>query len=219
MEKMKKISTVILLACLSSALFGQEIAIHGSYSLSSIDKYKHNFGFGVGYNHYINSKNRFGILVNYSISPIYYTRSFISNSDLSSCSQNIEPRNKKIDIKINYVFRVFNKLKSSLYIGPEFGLSYLLINQDIEQVTITHGVDTISLKYNSNYSENNRPSLGILIEYELKDIIIKRLSMFFTLNPEVMAYHNPALKVSNQPAIIAWLTFNIGFKYCFIKRE
>lgn len=219
MEKIKILQTILLIGCFTTVTFSQELEFHGSYSLGTIDKYKHNIGFGIGYNQYFNNWNRLGIQINYAISPFKYDLNYISTADLSKWYKEINARNQKMDIKFVYGFRVLSKSKSELFVGPTFSLSYLFVNQIVNYTAITQWGDTITDNYQSRFSENNRPNLGIIIEYQLKEILGKMFSVFCSLNPEIMVYNNPLLKKGySQPAIILWVSFNVGIKYTFPKR-
>ncbi len=106
-----------------------------------------------------------------------------------------------------------------LFIGAEIGLSFFIINEKVKQTVTTRLGDISSGNYSSNYSVNNRIGVGMLIEYALKDIILKRISTSISLHPEITNYRNFWLKGTNDPALIGWLNFNVGITYSLTKNR
>jgi hypothetical protein len=214
---MKKVILCILISTFSIVLSGQEIEVKGTYAASTFNKFQNTFGCGIGYNEFITPKGRLGASIEYSFYNVSYNNSYTSTADLSRYIQEIQPNNHKIAFKLNYSFNLLKRSKSLLFIGPEIGLSYFIINEEYEQTVITR-LDSITRgHYSSSYTVNNRIGIGFLIEYEVKDLIYKRISASVSVHPELSGYESFGMKGSNNPVLIGWLNFNIGFKYSFAK--
>ena len=200
-------------------LFGQELELQGTYSVSTFKRFQNNFGCGIGYNHFLTPRNRLGFFINYYMNSILYHDSYTSTSDLSRIVKDVQPHNQQVAIKINYSYNLLKSIKSMLFIGAELGLNYFIINEKGEQTVTTRWGNTSSGDYSSNYSVNNRIGVGMLIEYELKNIILKRISTSISLHPEITSYRNFGLTGTSDPALIGWLNFNIGIKYSLTKNR
>jgi len=216
---MKKALISIILVVISIGLSGQEIELKGIYSAGTFNKYKNNFGFGIGYNQFIIQKQRLGVAVEFYMNNQAYDYNHTSATDLSRYYQHINPGNSRISVKVNYSFCVICKQKSVLFIGPEIGLSWFRINEKYDQVVVTQQEDTLKGQYSSNYSLNNKPGIGFLAEYELKEIILDRISLSISVHPELTFCHSLSIKGLDEPAFAGWLNFSLGIKYSFIKNK
>ncbi len=208
---MKK--TILLIAILGSItqLPGQEIELLTTYSGSNYNKFPNNIGYGFGYNHFIKSKNKFGFIVQHSFCNSNYSEIFGSLEDgISTYIMKVEPKNQRITIKVNYAFKVVSNPKSSLFIGPEIGINYFLIS---EQVHRLENENISAGDFQSEYSRNNKIGFGFLIEFELKEIISKRISISSSVHPEITSFEKYGLDGVYNPCFIRWLNFNFGIKY------
>ncbi len=59
--------------------------------------------------------------------------------------------------------------------------------------------------------------MGFLIEFELKEIISKRISISLSAHPEITNFRKCGLVGSYEPCLIGWMNFNFGIKYNLIK--
>jgi len=213
---MKKIVLSIVFLFSIYATFGQEIEINGAYASSSSKKFLNNFECGIGYNQYIKSKSRIGISLLLYFSTTQYDD--IYNSTVDGTSQYIEqidPNNKRLAVHVNYAFNLINNPKSSLFLGPEIGLNYFWIIEQYDRIpngNITGG------HFSSDYSKNNKISIGFLFEYELKEVINKNISTYLSIHPEITGFEKFGTKGSHNPMFIGWLNFNLGIRYYFLKK-
>jgi len=215
----KAVNLTIVLMCFSGLLWGQEIELTGTYAASTSIKFQHNFGGGVGYNHFLTHRSRLGFFIGYSINTTPYHDSFTSTTDLVRFFNDVQPTNQRVALKINYAFNLLKSSKSMLFIGAEVGLSHFIITEKGEQVVISRLGTTSSVNFSSTDYVCGRIGLGLLIEYELKDIICKRISPSFSIHPEVTSYAYFGLKGSSDPTFIGWLNFNVGIKYSLAKNR
>lgn len=208
---MKKLISALFVLSFFFNLSGQEIEFFGHYSGSNYNKYQNNIGYGLAYYHLTKSKNKVGIVFQHSFYNREYSEIYPSSEDgISTYIKDIDAKNQRIAFKMNYAFDVINHPKSSLFIGPEIGLNYFFIN---EQVTRYENERISAAQYQSDYSENNKFGFGFLIEFVLKEIITKRLSISFSIHPEFIYYEKIGMTPGYAPDFIRWLNFNFGIKY------
>ena len=103
-----------------------------------------------------------------------------------------------------------NNPKSSLFIGPEIGINYFFINEQIHRLE-NEGISAAD--YQSKSSGNNKLGFGFLIEFELMEIISKRISISSSIHPEIISYEKIGMTGGYAPNFIRWLNFNFGIKY------
>ena len=166
---MKKLIVIITILSSITQLSGQEVGFYTTFSGSNYNKFQSNIGFGIEYNHFIKSKNKFGIAIQYSSCKLDYSDIYGSSTDgVSTFIKQIEPNNSRLSIKTNYAFKIINNPKSSLFLGPEIGINYFFINENVRRLESEY---IEAAEYKSKYSVNNKIGLGFLIEFELKEII------------------------------------------------
>lgn len=188
----------------------QEIELKAIYTSSTTKEFKNNIGYGLGYNHFIN-RNRIGI----SFSQVFYNTPYddiysSTEDGVSIYIKQVEPDNQRIALKINYVFRLIDNPKSRLYFGPEIGLNYFIIREQYDRIAngnISGG------HFASNYKKNNKLGVGLLFEFELKEIIHKRISTYLSVNPEITSFEKFGMSGGYEPYFIGWMNFNLGVRY------
>jgi hypothetical protein len=208
---MKKLILTLFIFGFVVQLSGQEIELFGHYSGSNYNKYQNNLGYGLGYYHITKSTNKIGFIFQHSFYDKEYSEIYPSSEDgISTYIKEIIPKNQRIAFKINYAFNVVKHLKSSLFIGPEIGINYFFIN---EQVTRFENKLIGAANYQSEYSVNNKFSFGFLMEFELKEIITERMSVSSSIHPEFIYYEKFGMTGGHAPTLIRCLNFNLGIKY------
>jgi hypothetical protein len=208
---MKKVLIIITFLSFISLTYGQEIEFGGVFASSSFKKFKNNFGYVVGYNQVFKLKNRLG----FSFSQYFYNTAYDNiyhpdDDPTSLCIEEIVPQNKRYAIKVSYSFRLVNNPKSKLYCGPEIGLNYFTINEQYERTangTIEGG------NFNRNNTVNNRIGIGFLMEYQLEEVVAKRISTYLSINPEFTSFETFGTMGSPNPYFIEWLNFKFGIRY------
>ena len=102
-----------------------------------------------------------------------------------------------------------------MYLGPEIGLNYFRIKEFTERIA---NEDIEGANYNSNYWVNNRLGIGFLLEFQLEEVVSKRISTVFSVNPEITSFEKIGTDGSPDPSFIGWLNFKLGIRYN-IKKE
>ncbi len=113
-------------------------------------------------------------------------------------------------INLIYSYSLIENENSSLYLGYSLGLNYYKLKGSY---TRTANGDLSGGVFNYAYNRKKRFGLGLLIEYELKQIISKRFSTSIKINPELTAFDKFGTRGGQLPWAIGWLNFSIGLKY------
>ena len=132
---MKKLLILFSILFLTSSLFGQDIEFTGIFASSNSKIFKNSFGYSMGYNKIIKTKNKSGISFSQYLYGATYDNIDHPEYDPSSLSiTETEANNKRFALKLNYAFILVNKPKSKLYLGPEIGLNYFKIKESTERI-------------------------------------------------------------------------------------
>jgi hypothetical protein len=208
---MKKLIFILVCFGFVVSLSGQELEFFGSYSVSNYNKFQNDVGYGLGYYPKIKSKNKLGFCLQHSFYYMNYSEVYPSSEDgISTYIMDIEAENQRIVFKTSYAFMIVNNPKSSLYIGPEIGINYFFINEQI----VRHENNLITAaNYKSKYSGNAKFGFGFLIEFGLKEVLFKRVSVSSSVHPEIIIYTRKRMEGGHNPQFIGLLNFNLGVKY------
>ena len=186
----------------------QEITVSASYSHGSYDKFLNNPGYELGYNQYINSRNRIGVTFSQSFYYTGYNYDFMSDADGRDYYREVEAENQRLVFSVNYGFDILNNTRSGLYIGPKLGLNYFKVNETgTERLSNESDVH----EYKADYRNNNRLGVGLLLEYDRK-IFSDNIYLFFSTAPEVVFYSNFGLMGSSDPTMVGFINVNLGLK-------
>ncbi len=204
---MKKALILFFILFITSSLLGQDIEVSGIFASSSSKKFKNSFGYSLGYNKVVKTKNKLGI----SFSQISYGNSYdkIYNPTYDPSSLSItetDANNKKFALKLNYAFGLVNNPKSKLYLGPEIGLNYFHIKENTERIA-NGQIEGGNFDY--DYWVKNRLGIGFVLEFQLDEVISKRISTVFSLNPEITAFEEFAAMGGADPWFYGWLNFKL----------
>ena len=117
----------------STAVFSQQIDVSGLYSSSTLNTFKDNWGFDVGYNHFINN-NRLGVSFRYYAYNTEYDDIYTSDADgVSKEITEHDPQNRRIAINLIYSYSLIKNEKSNLYLGCNVGLNYFKLQEKVNQ--------------------------------------------------------------------------------------
>ena len=207
---MKKILFLFSYLLLISPLYGQNIEISGIFASSS-KKFKHSFGYSLGYNQIVKTKNKLGISFSQYSYGATYDDIHTPEYDPSSLSiTETDANNKRFALKLNYAFRLVNNPKSKLYLGPEIGLNYFRIMEYTERIANGR---IKSANYTDDYWVNNRLGIGFLLEFQIDEVISKRISTVLSVNPEITSFEEFGATGSADPWFFGWLNFKLGVSY------
>ncbi len=206
---MKKIFLVITSLILFNQLTAQEITVSSAFSHSSYEKFQNNFGYEIGYNQTINSKNRLGFSFSQSFNNTDYNYTFSSDADGKNYYREVEPENQRLTFSVDYTFDILNSEKSNFFIGPKIGLNYFKINEFVVENPTN---ETESYEYNNNYWENNKIGIGLLLKYERK-IFSDKIFVFLSTVPEVIFFSKFGLTGGSDHVMVGVINFNLGLTF------
>jgi hypothetical protein len=206
---MKKIILLIMSFTLVNNMTAQEIKVASLFSNSSYNKYQNNFGYTIGYNQFVSSRNRLGFTFSQSFNNMDYNYTFFSDADGNDYYREVKPKNERITFSIDYGFGILKKQKSNIRIGPKIGLNYLNIREFVDEKP-NHKNE--NYQYKTNYWETNKIGIGLLFEYDRK-IFSENISVFFSTETEIIFFSRYGLMGSSDPALTGWINLNLGLKY------
>lgn len=208
---MKKVLFLFSFVFIISSLKGQDIEISGIFASSSSKIYKNSFGYTLGYNRIVRTKNKLGIsFTQYSYSTTYDDIRTPEYDPSSLSITETDANNKRFALKLNYAIGLVNNPKSKLYLGPEIGLNYFRIKENTERIA-NNRIE--SANYNEDYMVNNRLGIGFVLEFQLDEVISKGISTFLSVNPEITGFEEFGAMGSADPWFIGWLNFKLGVRY------
>jgi len=205
---MKKAFILPIILLFSFQVFSQEIYFAPGYSIGGYDHFKSAINYRVGYHIFIKEKGRTGLSFShdYNNQPFSYT--FSSNSDGMEYNRSVNASNHRLEFSVNYCWNVLNSSKSSLFIGPEIGLNFFLINENgTEQVNNEPEI----YNFDQRYWEKSKIGLGLVFDYDIR-LVIEYLKLFVSLKPEVIFLSGFGQKGYSGQVFVGNLNTNIGFK-------
>jgi hypothetical protein len=206
---MKKIILIMMSFAFINKTTAQEIKVASLYSHSSYDKYRNDFGYIIGYNQFVGSRNRLGLTFLQSFNNIDYEYTFSSDADGNDYYREVKPKNERITFSIDYSFSILKKQKSNLYIGPKIGINYLHIREYGNEKLVYKNE---TYEYKTDYWVTNKMGIGLLLEYE-RELFSENISQFFSTETEIIFISKYGLMGSSDPVLTGWINLNLGLKY------
>lgn len=213
-KKMNKSILILAILSLVYTSYAQEIKVLSSYSVSSYEHFQQNFGYGIGYDQFIKSKNKLGFTFYQSFNRSDYSYEFQSSSDGKSYFREVTPNNKRMTFALNYSFCVAGKQKSKFYISPSVGLNNFRINETGTEKVVNETTD--EYPYKSDYWESYKPGISLSFEYE-RPVISDKILVSVSANPEIIFYSKFGLEGSTTPPVIGFINFHLILRYNLVK--
>jgi hypothetical protein len=208
-------SIVLLLQLTCNA---QEIEFCSSLNTSSERRFDRAMGIGLQYQQNISPKYKIGLGIHYNFNhaqfidyPHYDTYS------LNSKAISFFSHSKHASIRLNIQRIIKDNDNVSLTIGPEISYNYLWgIDTKLTRI------DTLTTAQLTTFEHTNSKVVGIgfISKMEVKDFIKQRLSLCFTIRPEVFIGKDFNEKYGSSRVFFtpfAITEFQIGLKYNFKK--
>ncbi len=203
---------------ISLASQSQELEVTGIYAASSSVEFHNSFGLGIGINEFVKPKSRIGFCLEYLLNCFPFENKYTGDV-LTKYIDKVKPHNQKIALKFNCSFNILKKSKSLLFIGPELGLCYIIVNEMIEETSTTFPGNIDHQQHISDHHIRPAISFGFLVDYELKELIAHRISVFVSIHPEISGFGASGLKGTTDPLMVGWLNAGIGIRYGFAKKN
>lgn len=189
----------------------QQVEVSGVYAGSNFNKFQNTFGYSIAYFEDLTSRHRIGLcfwhyFYNRTYSDIYPS----SDDGVSTYIHDVQPKNSRMAIKVNYSYGIVNNPKSVLFIGSELGLNYFIVDEHIYQYPDHYNQER---EYDLKYKENNKWSLGVFLDFELKDILTKQISLFSSIHPEIVFFREAGMEGYHAPRKTRWMNVKLGIRY------
>lgn len=218
---MKKV-LIILLVVIYCPLFGQSFEKSALFTTTEIDDFKNTFGFNLGYNLKKHNNNQFSFHLSYAIKNAYYDDIKISKETYGSLYpeyyfNKISSLNQRVGAHFSYKRYLKDNDNSSFALGSSLSYYYFYYNKNTETTYYQPYPINFIKQYasESKYDKTNRVGLSLFAEFEIKSIVIDRLSLFSKINAEIITYGPFEHKMGgfNEPWITKWLTTSLGVRY------
>ena len=218
--KIKHRKTIFAILFLSFSIYSnsQELILSGQYSSSSSVKFKTNTGFEIGYNQNL-KKHNLGLFFSNQYNKSDYN--YFNSSTIDGVTKYIRkynPNNKRTTINLLYAYNLINNTKSTLKIGLLFGLNYYHLKGSFYEIIIDYQNDITEERKTYDYKRENKIGYGINIEYEINEVIFKRISTFVRITTELSFFEKYGCSYTTTLWDVSWIDINLGIKYNF-KRQ
>ncbi len=214
---MKQMILLIFTLGMTGYIHAQSIEIKGFYAYTNSNKFTPAMGYGIGYTHKTKVKQRLGLSLSYFISKPSYHQEYKSLEDgISYYIQNVEAYNQRFAIKIHYAFGLLKSNTLQLYIAPQIGLNYYIMEENIDQEA---NGSIWEKHYTCHYKKKHRLSFGVLCELAWQPKFTKHLGAFLALNPEISGFEAFGTRGSYAPWFIRWVNIGVGLRYNFCPIE
>jgi len=215
--KSKILYLLIITVIIAAETHGQTIEIGANFTSSNAPFYKNAFGINMGFNY--NFKKQYllaeikGSLKNNSYSQIA--------PDLSDGSgyvmHEVDGKMQNISIRTGIGQKIVSTNELGISLGVFMSLNYFKLKEDIHYFNY----DPIMMNFDKNISKDefvkNRIGGGLFIDLELKQIILKNISLFSRCIADIVKYDG---QIDGDPfctSSIKDLGFSIGMKVALNK--
>ena len=103
-------------------------------------------------------------------------------------------------------------------IGLLFGLNYYHLKGSFYEIIIDYQNDITEERKTYDYKRENKIGYGINIEYEINEVIFKRISTFVRITTELSFLEKYGCSYTTTLWDVSWIDINLGIKYNF-KRQ
>lgn len=207
--------TIFIILFLSFFIYSnsQEVILSGQYSSSSSIKFKTNTGFEIGYNQKIKRSN-----LGFFFSNLYNKSDYgyVNTSSVDGTTTYIRkytPDNNRTRVNFLYSYNLINNTKSNLKIGLIFGLNYYHLKGSYYEIIIDYQNNITEERKYFDYKRENKIGYGINIEYEINEVIFKRISTFVRITTELSFFEKYGCSYTTTLWDVGWVDINLGIKY------
>jgi hypothetical protein len=192
----------------------QELELTGSLNTSSEQRFQSAFGYGLQYQHSINSlyKIGFGVHFNFNKSQFDKIPYFIA-SPMGIIDEQIKSNSNRFSIRLNIQRLLRDNENVSISLGPEISYNYLWGKDRILERTEQ---PPNYFNYSLNTGLIKDIGVGLISKIEIKRIILPELSLCFTIRPEILIGKNTVVYGADPPVFsgsMGFTEFQIGLNY------
>lgn len=210
---MKSIFIVPIFLLASIHSFAQTIEVGSSYTSGNAVFYKNLPGFGLGFNY--NFKNQY-LFFRHAFSFKNSSYMDLENDEVVGMGYVLYKTNGKLfanSLRLGFGQNILNSKYCRISLGVYGSLNYFRFNETSNNMGFN--IDTIwyndKIKYNK--SVNNKPGIGGLIDFEIKNVLFENTSVFTRISGDIIQYDG--LKIHGYPFLtprITDLSYQLGIK-------
>lgn len=196
--------------------FAQELEFSSSLNTSSEKRFQNARGIGFQYQNNIGTKFKVGLGIYYNFNNIKFDEiPYIDADPNLLVADKIHSKSKRFSIRLNIQWLLKNSENASISLGPEISYDYLWGQDQIEE---RQGQTSNKFNYIQNNGLTKAVGLGLISKFEIKNFISPRLSLCFTIRPEIVT--DGIFAIGGNPVFSGasgFTEFQIGLKYGFRK--
>jgi hypothetical protein len=194
--------------------FGQEVEFCSSLNTSNEQRFQNAYGIGLQYQNDIGTKFKVGLGVHYNFDNANFDDiPYVDGNPNLIITDKISSSSRRFSIRLNIQGLLKNNEYVSLSLGPELSYNLVWGRDHIEET-----IGQISNRY--VFSQDNalkkEIGIGLITKVEIKDFLDPKLSLFFTIRPELIT--DGIFAKDGNPVfsgVMAFTEFQIGLKYRF----
>ena len=214
--KMKTALLGLLVFFAGITCFAQELEFSSSLNTSSEKRFQNARGIGFQYQNNIGAKFKVGLGIHYNFNNIKFDEiPYIDADPNLLVADKIHSKSKRFSIRLNIQWLLKNSENASISLGPEISYNYLWGQDQIEE---RQGQTSNRFNYIQNNGLTKEIGLGLISKIEIKNFISPRLSLCFTIRPEIVT--DGIFAIGGNPVFSGasgFTEFQIGLKYGFRK--
>jgi hypothetical protein len=194
--------------------FAQEVEFNSSLNTSTENRFQNAYGIGIQYQNNLGSKFKVGLGVQYNFNNVRFDE--IPNVDGNPnliIAEEIHSKSKRFSIRLNIQWLLKNNENASISLGPEISYNYLWGQDQIEE---RQGQPSNMLNITQNNGLTKEIGLGLISKIEIKNFISPKLSLCFTIRPEIIT--DGIFSKGGTPVFsgaLGFTEFQVGLNYRF----
>ena len=215
---MKTICITFLALFITLSCFGQEIEFCNSLNTSSEQRFQNAWGLGFQYQHPISAKFKLGFGNHYHVKKSEFDYiPYIDADPNLVINDKISSNSQRFSFRFNIQGLILNNEYASISLGPEISYNYLWGNDQIKRRV---GQNSSGIANLSDYSQNidltKSVGLGLISKIEIKNFLTPKLSLCFTIRPEIITSGIFAKGMEQVfSGVLGFTEFQLGLKYSF----
>ena len=181
---MKAILLGLLVFIMGLTSFSQEVEFCTSLNTSTENRLQNAYGIGLQYQHNLGNKFKVGLGIHYNFNNVRFDEiPYVDGDPNLIIAEEIHSKSKRFSIRLNIQWLLKNNENASISLGPEISYNYLWGQDQIEE---RQGQPSNMLNITQNNGLTKEIGLGLISKIEIKNFISPKLSLCFTIRPEII---------------------------------
>ncbi|MFA6126870.1 MAG: hypothetical protein WC699_06160 [Bacteroidales bacterium] len=216
------LGVLTFLSLLSPFTYSQQLEIRRTRGTGTYVTFSEWKGWSVAWNQKLKSGNKFGVSFDYALKTKPYSwvyTAFDWDREIPEYKTYVEsrdPNNQRFAASIFWGWCPLETRRAAIYWGPILSLNWLHMLEKVHRYSNEWFVDA---DFYNEYTGKKKYGAGIFLEFEMREIIFKRLSASIRMHSEVTGYKGFGSWYRAEPAQIAWWGADFGIKWDFSKSK